>query len=53
MLINSSPIDETDTIRNIPAIGRELRFPIDINFNALPEMTRNNGHACIRLFKIY
>ena len=40
---NSVPIDGTDIIRSIPAISQELRFPIDININALPKMNRNNG----------
>ena len=33
---NSAPIDGTDNIRSIPAVGRELHFPIDTNLNTLP-----------------
>ena len=33
---NSSPIDGTDILRSVPAIGRELRFPLDIDLSALP-----------------
>ena len=31
---NSSPINGTDILRSVPAIGRELRFPLDIDLNA-------------------
>ena len=44
---NSAPINRTDAIRIIPAIGRELRFSIDINLNALPEMIQNDGQAVL------
>ena len=33
---NSSPIDGTDILRSVPAIGRELHFPLDIETSALP-----------------
>ena len=28
---NSSPIDSTEIVRNMPAIGRELKFPMDVH----------------------
>jgi len=31
---NSAPVDDIDIIRSIPAIGRELRFPLDISLTA-------------------
>ena len=33
---NSAPIDGTGIIRSVPAIGRALHFPLDINLNAAP-----------------
>ena len=33
---NSSPIDGTNILRSVPAIGRELRFLLDIHLSALP-----------------
>ena len=48
---NSAPIDGINIIRSIPAIGRELRFPIDIYLNDLPEMTRNNGQSVLYYLK--
>ena len=36
---NSVPIDGTNILHNISAIGREFYFPIDINFSALPKLT--------------
>ena len=33
---NNAPIDRTDILRSTVAIGREFRFPIDINLSALP-----------------
>ena len=36
---NSVPIDGTGIIRSIPAIGRELRFPLDISMPSLPKHT--------------
>ena len=37
--LSSLPIDDTDILRSIVAIGREFRFPIDINLSALPQLT--------------
>ena len=33
---NASPIDGTEIIRSILGIGRELRFPLDIDLSATP-----------------
>ena len=34
---NIAPIDETDMLRSTVAIGRKVRFFIDINLSALPQ----------------
>ena len=34
---NASPIDGTDIVRSVPAIGRVLRFPLDIHESELPQ----------------
>ena len=36
---NSAPIDGTDMLRSIVAIGSVFRFPIDIHLSALPQLT--------------
>ena len=38
---NASPIDGTDILRSVPAIGRELKFLIDIHESNLPVPTSN------------
>ena len=40
---NSASIDGTDILRSTVAIGRQFRFPIDINLPALPQLTQNNA----------
>ena len=45
--LNISPIDGTDILRSISAIGRELYFPLDISLNALPKLIQNNGQAVL------
>ena len=50
---NSAPIDGTDILRSIPAIGRELHFPLDINLNAAPKLIQNNAQAVLDYLKTY
>ena len=45
---NSSPIDGTDIIRSIPAIGRELKFPIDIFSASFPLLTSNQADSVVK-----
>ena len=40
---NSSPIAGTGILRSVPAIGRELRFPLDIDSSALLSLVSNNA----------
>ena len=42
---NASPIDETGIIRSIPAIGRELKFPLDIDLHKLSPPTSSAGES--------
>ena len=44
---NSAPIDGTDIIRSVPAIGQALNFPLDINLNAVPKLIQNNAQATL------
>ena len=44
---NSAPIDGTNIIHSVPAIGRALHFPLDINLNAAPELIQNNAQATL------
>ena len=49
---NSAPIDGTDILRSIPAIGRELYFPIDINLSALPKLAHNSGQVALDFLRL-
>ena len=49
---NSAPIDDTNILRSIPAIGRELHFPIDINLSVLPKLAHNSGQAALDYLKL-
>ena len=44
---SSAPIAGADIIRSVPAIGRVLNFPFDINLNEVPELIHNNAHATL------
>ena len=49
---NSSPIDGTDIIRSVPAVGRPFRFPFDLSLSPTPTPTSNQAsdvHAFLRL----
>ena len=49
---NSAPINGTDILRSIPAIGRELKLPLDINLNAMPKLVQNNANAALEYLKL-
>ena len=49
---NSAPIDGTDIIRSIPAIGRELRFHIDISSVTLPQLTTNQVDSIVNYIRL-
>ena len=40
---NSAPIDDTDIVRSIPAIGREFRFPLDTKLCDKPTINIGNS----------
>ena len=44
---NRVPIDGTDIIRSVPAIGRSLIFPLDINLIVVPKLIQNNAQATL------
>ena len=44
---NSAPIDGTDILRSIPAIGCEIHFPININLSVLPKLAHNSGQDAL------
>ena len=49
---NSSPIDGTDIIRSVPAVGRPFRFPFDLSLAPTPTPTQQQAsdvHAFLRL----
>ena len=49
---NSAPIDRTSILRSTVAIGRSIRFPIDIDLSALPQLTQNNTHSTIDYLRL-
>ena len=49
---NNAPIDGIYILRSIPAIGRELKFPFDINLNAMPKLVQNNANAALDYIKL-
>ena len=49
---NSAPIDGTDIIRSIPAIGRELHFPLDTSLNDFTKLTHNKNQAAFYYLKL-
>ena len=49
---NSAPIDGTDILRSILAIGRDLHFPLDIDLDAVPKLTQNSAHTALEYFKL-
>ena len=48
---NSAIIDGTDILRRVPEIGRELKFALDINFNAMPKLVQNNAKTALDYLK--
>jgi hypothetical protein len=49
---NSSPIDGTDIIRSVPAVGRPFRFPFDLSFSGTPSPSISQAqdvHSFLRL----
>ena len=49
---NSAPKDSTDILRSIPAISRELHFPLDIILSALPKFVNNSGQSALDYLKL-
>ena len=43
---NSSPIDRTDIIRSVAAVGRPFRFPFDLSLSKTPSPTSNQAAGC-------
>ena len=42
---NASPIDGTDIIRIVPAIGRELRSPLDVSLGPVLDIIDNPSES--------
>ena len=49
---NATCIDGTDIPRSIPAIGRELRFPLDITLADIPLPTDNPGNKVAHYLRL-
>ena len=48
---NSTPTNDTDILRSIPAIGREVKFPLDININTISKLVQNNANVALDYLK--
>ena len=44
---NASPIDGTGIIRSVPALGRELKFPLDIELQDAPPIEDDDGERLL------
>ena len=49
---NGVPKYGTNILRSTVAIGREFRFPIDINLSALPQLTQYNAQSTIDYLRL-
>ena len=45
---HSAPIDGTDIIRSILAIGCELKVPFDVSLDALQQLTTNQADSVVK-----
>ena len=48
----SSPIEGTDIFRSVPALGRELRFPLDVDNSTLPPLVSNNADSVVSYLRL-
>ena len=44
---NSAPIDSTDIIRSVAAVGREFRFPLDVELLDIPTLLNDNNNTAL------
>ena len=49
---NSSHIDGTNILLSVPAIGRELRFPLDVDISDLPALVSNNADSAVSYLRL-
>ena len=42
---NSAPIDNTDVVRSLAAVGREFRFPLDVELSVIPPINDASNSA--------
>ena len=48
---NSAPIDGTDIIRSIPAVGRIFRFPFDSSISPLPPLNNTDNKQLLQYLR--
>ena len=48
---NSAPINGTDISRSIAAIGREFRFPLDVELSPTPQLNPENNSALFQYLR--
>ena len=49
---NSSHIDGTNILLSVPAIGHELRFPLDVDISDLPALVSNNADLAVSYLRL-
>ena len=49
-MCNNAPIDDTNMMHIIAAVGRELRFPLDTDLLPIPGLNPDNYRALFKYF---
>ena len=48
---NSAPIDDTDISRSMAAVGRDFKFPMDVELSAMPTINDNKNSALYKYLR--
>ena len=48
---NSAPIDDTDISRSMAALGRDFKFPMDVELSAMPVINDNQNSALFKYLR--
>ena len=48
---NSAPIDNTDFVRSLAAVGREFRFPLDVELSFIPPIKDVSNSALTKYLR--
>ena len=48
---NSAPIDDTDISRSMAAVGRDFKFPMDVELSSMPTISDNTNSALFKYLR--